>query len=407
MHSLLRVILLVGVLSSLQFVAAAPSRIQKRSFKVERVRNPSFQGHDGPRQLLKSLRKFRMGLPPGLLEFLNSEELEDLIQEVVTAALEGKGKGRKGGAGGSGARNGTANGNTGGRNSTGTGIGKVTATPERGDVEYLSPVRIGGQSMLVNFDSGSSDLWVFSTALPAAAQQGHTPFDPDKSNTFRLLNDSTFFISYGDGSKAGGIVGTDTVEVGGATVTRQAVELATGVSRSFVEDTQNNGLLGLAFSELNTVKPRKQKTFFDNVMPDLAEPVWTADLRKNAVGAYEFGRIDTSKFVGDLAWVPVNSSQGFWEFPSTSFAVGDAAPRQTDLRATAIVDTGTTLILASSAIVNGYFSLVEGAVNNQTVGGVTVPCAAQLPDLKLDVGGTLATVKGSDINFAPIDGVSE
>jgi len=343
-----------------------------------------------------------MGLPPGLLDFLNSEEFEDLIEEAVAAALE---RGRKGGNGAK--TNGTAKGSAGGKNSTATGLGKVTATPERGDVEYLSPVRIGGQSMLVNFDSGSSDLWVFSSELPAAAQQGHTVFDPSKSKTFEALNGSTFFISYGDGSKAGGIVGTDTVDVGGATVTRQAVELATGVSRSFVEDTQNNGLLGLAFSGINTVKPRKQKTFFDNVMPDLAEPVWTADLRKNAVGAYEFGRIDASKFVGDLTWVPVNSTQGFWEFPSTSFAVGNEAPRRGDPKGTAIADTGTTLILANSAVVNGYFSQVPDAVDNTTVGGITVPCAAQLPDLKLDVGGTMATVKGSDINFASIDGVSE
>ena len=72
--------------------------------------------------------------------------------------------------------------------------------------------------------------------------------------------------------------------------------------------------------------------------------------------------------------------------------------------AQAIADTGTTLMLASAAVVNAYYSQVPGAVNNQTVGGVTVNCNQQLPDLMFDVGGSfMAKVRGSDINYAPVD----
>lgn len=70
----------------------------------------------------------------------------------------------------------------------------------------------------------------------------------------------------------------------------------------------------------------------------------------------------------------------------------------------AIADTGTTLMLANAAIVNAYYSQVQGAVNNATVGGVTFPCSSTLPDLQVDVGGNyMATVRGDDINFAPVD----
>lgn len=36
--------------------------------------------------------------------------------------------------------------------------GTVTATPEEYDAEYLCPVSIGGQTLNLDFDTGSSDL---------------------------------------------------------------------------------------------------------------------------------------------------------------------------------------------------------------------------------------------------------
>lgn len=38
------------------------------------------------------------------------------------------------------------------------GDGSVAAIPEEGDVEYLSPVEIGGQTVNLDFDTGSADL---------------------------------------------------------------------------------------------------------------------------------------------------------------------------------------------------------------------------------------------------------
>lgn len=334
-----------------------------------------------------------MALPQGLVDAMNANAASSAANSLTNSAavVDDKSKKQKASAGVSAATNATA------------GTGVVTATPEQGDVEYLSPISIGGQTMNMDFDSGSSDLWVFNTQLATASQTGHTNFDPAKSTSFALMQGASFSISYGDGSGAAGNVGTDTVDIGGATVTKQAIELATAVSTSFVQDTQSNGLVGLAFSKLNTVKPTPQKTFFDNAIPSLAMPVFTADLRKNAAGAYTFGAIDATRFNGSLSWAAVNTTNGFWQFSSTKFAVGTGAAMAVT-GGQAIADTGTTLMLANPAIVNAYYSQVTGAVNNATVGGVTFPCNAVLPNLMVDVGGNyMAQVRGDDINFAAVD----
>ena len=413
MPSLLQTVLLLALIS-LVLAAPAPGKVQKRSFKVERVPNPNFKGRSpgaGTRALIKAYRKFGVPLPAGLLDAMNAAQgAVGAVTEDLAVKGKGKGKAKSGktSTAVAGVAQATGTGvasasSTGGVSAATNGTGVVTATPEQGDVEYLSPVNIGGQTMNMDFDSGSSDLWVFNTQLATASQSGHTNFNPQKSTTFKMMTGSTFSISYGDGSGAAGNVGTDTVNIGGATVTSQAIELATAVSASFVQDTQSNGLVGLAFSKLNTVKPTQQKTFFDNAMATLPMPVFTADLRHNAVGSYEFGNIDATKFNGSLSWAAVNTTQGFWQFSSTKFSVGTGAVMNV-AGGQAIADTGTTLMLANPAIVNAYYSQVQGAVNNATVGGVTFPCNAQLPDLNVDIGGNyMALIRGDDINFAQVD----
>ncbi|KAI1801774.1 penicillopepsin [Daldinia bambusicola] len=394
MQSFAKLLLFFGLLA---LASASPARINKRGvYKVERVPNPNYTGRNGPRALLKTLRKYRMPIPASVASAAQQQTEMISKREPKRGRGRGRGKGQKGQKGGAAGANGNAAG-------AGNGTGLVKATPEANDVEYLSPVTIGGQTLNLDFDSGSSDLWVFNTQLSRTATQGHTVYDPTKSKTFALMQGASFQISYGDGSGAAGNVGVDTVDIGGATVTQQAVEMATAVSRSFVEDTNNNGLLGLAFSQLNTIQPAPQKTFFDNVKSSLAEPLFTADLRSQAAGAYEFGRVDTSKFTGEMTWVPVNTTDGFWQFTSEKFAVNGGTPQTSTAGAQAIADTGTTLLLADPAVAEAYYAQVDGAVNDEQQGGFTFPCDAKMPDLQLDVGGNMATVKGTDINFAQVD----
>lgn len=103
------------------------------------------------------------------------------------------------------------------------------------------------------------------------------------------MSGQSWSLRYGDGSQAGGVVYADTVKIGSATATSQAVEAATSVSSQFLADTSNDGLLGLAFSSINTVRPNAQSTFFDTVKSSLAQPLFTVDLKKGEAGSFDFG----------------------------------------------------------------------------------------------------------------------
>lgn len=209
-------------------------------------------------------------------------------------------------------------------------------------------------------------------------------------------------IAYGDGSGASGSVGYDQVTIGGVTAAKQAVELATSVSGSFIQDTNNDGLVGLAFGTINTIEPRAQATFFENVMQQLDQPVFTARLRHNAPGTYTFGTIDKSEYTGDIHYTPINTEHGFWQFESPTYSIGGQT-RQCTTCSAAIADTGTSLMLLDADIVKAYYAQVDGATNSPFQGGYTYPCDTTLPDLGVAVGtGYTATIKGADLTYAEI-----
>lgn len=69
------------------------------------------------------------------------------------------------------------------------------------------------------------------------------------------------------------------------------------------------------------MKPKAQKTFFENIVSSLKAPVFTADLLEDGSGFYQFGVIDDTKYTGNLTRLPIDSSRGYWQFNSTTFSI--------------------------------------------------------------------------------------
>ena len=245
--------------------------------------------------------------------------------------------------------------------------------------------------------------WVFSTALSSSERGDHAAFDSSKSDTWEEYEGASWDISYGDGSGASGTVGFDQVDVGGITATRQAVEIATAVSSAFVSDENNDGLLGLAFGVINTVQPKSQQTFFESVADQLEEKAFTADLDVDAGGTYEFGRIDTEKYQGELHTTKIDNSRGFWEFTSNVYSIGGKdVPNPS--ASTAIADTGTSLMMVDDDIAKAYYAQIEGSSMDSSAGGYVYPCDADIPSFGVAIGdnGFIAHINGSDIEYARI-----
>jgi hypothetical protein len=360
--------------------ATAPTQLQGRSFKIQRRRRDLGGVPDGGAALDKAYRKYGWTT-------VDKTAVTDVAPIAGTKQL-----------------------------SAATGqqeTGSVSAAqPAQGDAEFLSPVTIGGQQFSMDFDTGSSDLWIFNTKLPAAvlgARKRPNVYDPSKSTTFKSVPGAAFAIHYGDKSKASGEVGVDTIDIGGATVPAQAIELATSVTDGFIQDANADGLLGLGFSNINTItmngQRQPQPTFFDNVMPTLQEPVFTANLKHSTVGAYEFGTVDSTQFTGTVQFTPIDKSQGFWQFTSNSFAVGGGQVQSNPQAHPAIADTGTTLLLLDDFAVQGYYSAVPGHVFDQTQRSHNFPCNTELPDFHIGLGDSyMGTIPGLLLNFAPASG---
>lgn len=238
---------------------------------------------------------------------------------------------------------------------------------------------------------------MFSSLQSSSQLSGHDYYKVDAS---KKISGASWEITYGDGSGAAGTVYADKVVIGGVTATSQAVEAATSVSSSFSSDKDTDGLVGLSFSSLNTVRPSPKKTFFDTVKSSLASPVFAADLKYHTAGSYDFGFIDTTKYTGAITYANVDTSQGWWQFTFTGYSVGTGSTVSSSI--TGIADTGTTLIYLPTSIVKAYYAKVSGATNSATYGGYVFSCSATLPDFNFVLNGVKQRVPGKYINYSPV-----
>jgi len=290
--------------------------------------------------------------------------------------------------------------------------GSVNSQVVGPDSLWSTPTQIGTppQTLNLDFDTGSADLWVISTGTTASDAAGHNIYNPSKSSTWTPISGSSWSITYGDKSNAHGTVGTDVVSVGGVSVSKQGVEVAATVSKAFADDKSIDGLLGLGYDNGNTATP-KQKTFISNlkgVLPAGSQLFTTAlyGSRTGKQSYWTWGYVDQNLLNGNsLSWTTVNTINSFWQFPITRTNVNGKDYTRT---AQAIADTGTTLLLLDSGYVQNWYKSIPGASYDIDTDGSKFwyfpnSQLSKLPTFKIDVGGKLWTVQPSDLIFVARD----
>lgn len=107
-------------------------------------------------------------------------------------------------------------------------------------------------------DTGSSNLWVYSSGCYAIPCLYHKTYDSSKSSSY-VKNGEAFDITYGSGSIKG-TVSEDNAQFGDAKATKFSFGEVTEVSGASFYASEMDGILGLAYG---TISVDKLPTFVD------------------------------------------------------------------------------------------------------------------------------------------------
>lgn len=230
---------------------------------------------------------------------------------------------------------------------------------------WAGQVTFGGQSFLIDFDTGSADVIV----NPGA-------YDPHKSQSAKSSG-KTFKTSYGDGTTAQGTVYTDEFKIGSLSATNVAVGHS---DQTFLDhEGGNEGIAGMSFSTLSAF-PGDFKPFFYSLMEQksVSHGVFQFTLKKGSGSTLTLGAVDTSKYSGEPVWSGVNPEQGFWA--TQAFVNG--------VKINAIVDSGSTIITGPIDQVRQVFAKIGGLQTFSQQGQLfaTFDCSTP-PDVTMSFAG--------------------
>lgn len=262
--------------------------------------------------------------------------------------------------------------------------GTVTATLDNEETLYFVNATLGtpAQSLRLHIDTGSSDLWV-NTDSSTACNQKSKPcsfagtYNANKSSTYNYVG-SWFNISYVDGSGASGDYVTDTVTIGGTTLS----DFQFGIGYT---SSSSQGILGIGYTANEVQVGRAGKAPYDNLPAKMlaagkiqsnAYSLWLNDLDSNT-GSILFGGVDTEQFEGELKTLPIQAEGSIYaEFLITLTGVymGDTAV-STGQALPVLLDSGSSLTYLPDAMVQTIYNDVS-AQYDSSEGAAYIACSA-------------------------------
>jgi len=269
------------------------------------------------------------------------------------------------------------------------------------NAQYFGAISLGSppQSCQVIFDTGSSNLWgpkVGCTHCGNPFFGKKHKYDHDTSTSF-VQDGSDFEIMYGSGSVSG-YFSVDSVTLADDLVIsgQRFAEVSDAGGLGFAYALGKfDGILGLGFSSISI---DQTPTVFENAIKQniVDQPIFSFYLGDNGPGELTFGGYDPNKFEGDLTYVKLDAAT-YWQIQLDSVAIGDTYKNGDDTGLTAIVDSGTSLMIGPKSEVAKIAKAIGAQAN--IMGEYTIDCklVEDLPDLTMGIGGKEYSVPGKDL----------
>jgi len=211
------------------------------------------------------------------------------------------------------------------------------------DAQFFGNIEVGtpGQSFVVVFDTGSSDLWVPASNCTAIACDLHKKFYSSKSSTYHP-NGTNFEIQYGSGSGSG-FECADNVNMGGIIVQDQTFAQMTQLNGISFIAAHFDGILGMAFQNISA---DFTPTVFQNMVAQgLVSPSFSFFLTEQAESSGStlvLGGINPQFNSTPFNYVPLINDT-YWIIEMQGIGLGNKTYDKQNMMA--IVDSGTSLIV--------------------------------------------------------------
>ncbi|KAM6489787.1 acid protease [Amanita muscaria] len=228
---------------------------------------------------------------------------------------------------------------------------------DQSDVQWAGNISIGtpGQTFLIDFDTGSAELWVPSSSCTDSACSAKNKYNAGSSSTSQPKSGS-FSIIYVGSSQVPGPVYTETVTVAGITAKGQYFSPVTTMSGDFATG-QFDGVLGLAFPALSNLN---QNPFFNTAFSQGAVASNSFGFKLAASGSELYlGGANSNLYSGSIESHSISSSSsGVWQIGGASISVNG---NQVVSGFETTIDSGTTIMYGSPSDVKTFYSKVPGS----------------------------------------------
>ncbi|XP_065793137.1 pregnancy-associated glycoprotein 1-like [Muntiacus reevesi] len=251
------------------------------------------------------------------------------------------------------------------------------------DLSFLGNITIGtpAEEFQVIFDTGLSDLWLPCIFCNSPSCYTRNAFKYYESSTYWDMN-TPFSIIYGAGIMKG-FLAYDSIWIGDLFSTAHPFGISLELNR--FDNTPSDGLLSLDYPDMSI---RGAIPIFDNLKNQgaVSECVIAFYLGKcTGKGSVEmFGGVDKGCYQGELKWIPLTQA-GDWCVNMDGISMKRKVIA-CSCGCHAIVDTGTSLIIGPTMLVNNIQKLI-GAIPRGSKHCVSCFAVNTLPFLIFTING--------------------